>query len=94
MEVASYIGTAGLAGVIGARAEDDPDVTVARLLSAIGWASSNGTDLDRHTAGQACWDTRTSLRRLGALTGDWRSEAPSADGITFARAALQHWPAP
>lgn len=78
--------------VIAARAEGDPDVTVARLLNAIGWVSGNGTDLDRRAAGQACWDTKTALRRLGALTGGWRSEAPSASGVTFARAALQRWP--
>jgi hypothetical protein len=79
--------------VIAARAEGDPDVTAARLLSAIGWVNADGTDLDRHAAARACWDTKAALRRLGALTGDWRSEAPSADGITFARAALQNWPA-
>ena len=79
--------------VIAARAEGDPDVTVARLLSAIGWVNGSGTVLDRRAAGQADWDTKAALRRLGALTGDWRSEAPSADGVTFARAALQSWPA-
>jgi hypothetical protein len=79
--------------VIAAGAEGDPDVTVARLLNAIGWVNGSGADLDRRAAGQACWDTKTALRRLGALTGEWRSEAPSADGITFARAALQSWPA-
>jgi pRiA4b ORF-3-like protein len=78
--------------VIAARAEGDPDFTVARLLNAIGWVTGNGTDLDRRTAGQACWDTKTALRRLGALTGDWRSEAPTTNGVTFARAALQSWP--
>jgi hypothetical protein len=78
---------------VAARAEGDPDVTVARLLNAIGWITGNGTDLDRRAAGQACWDTKTALRRLGALTGGWRSEAPSTDGVTFARAALQSWPA-
>lgn len=78
--------------VIAAHAEGDPDVTIARLLTAIGWVTGNGTELDRHTAGQACWDTRTTLRRLGALTGDWLSEASTADGITFARTALQNWP--
>jgi hypothetical protein len=79
--------------VIAARAEGEPDVTVARLLSAIGWVNGYGTDLDRRAAGQACWDTKTALRRLGALTGDWRSEAPTTDGVTFARAALQSWAA-
>jgi len=75
--------------VIAARAEGDPDVTVARLLNAIGWVNGNGTNLGRRAAGQACWDTKTALRRLGALTGDWRSEALSTDGVNFARAALQ-----
>jgi hypothetical protein len=79
--------------LIAAQAEGDPDVTTARLLSAIGWVNGDGTELDRFAAGQACWDTKTALRRLGALTGDWRSEAPTADGVTFARAALQNWPA-
>jgi hypothetical protein len=78
--------------VIAARAEGDPDVAIARLLNAIGWVTGNGTHLDRHAASQACWDTKTALRRLGALTGGWRSEAPTADGVTFARAALQNWP--
>jgi Plasmid pRiA4b ORF-3-like protein len=50
-------------------------------------------DLDKRAAGQACWDTKTALRRLGALTGGWRSEVPTTDGVTFARAALQSWPA-
>lgn len=77
---------------IAARAEGDPDVTVAHLLNAIGWVKGDGTDLDRRAAGHACWDTKTALRRLGALTGEWRSEAPTTDAVTFARAALQSWP--
>jgi hypothetical protein len=79
--------------VTAAHAEGDPDVIVARLLNAIGWVNGNETDLDRYAAGQASWDTKTALRRLGALTGAWRSEAPTTDGVTFARAALQSWPA-
>lgn len=78
--------------VIAAQAKGDPDVTTARLLSAIGWVNGDGTELDSLAASQACWDTKTALRRLGALAGDWRREAPTADGVTFARAALQHWP--
>ncbi len=73
--------------MIAARAEGDPDAAVARLLNAIGWVNGNGTDLDKRTAGQACRDTKTALRRLGALTGDWRSEAPTTNGVTFARRA-------
>ena len=79
--------------VIAARADGDLDVTVAHLLSAIDWVNGNGTDLDRRAAGQASWDTKTALRRLGAFTGDWRSEAPSTDGVTFTRVAPQSWPA-
>ena len=79
--------------VIAAQAKGDPDVTTARLLSAIGWVNGNGTELDRLAASQACWDTKTALRRLGAHAGDWRSEAPRAEGDTFTRAALQDWPA-
>ena len=78
--------------VIAAGAGTDPDAIIARLLGAIGWAGGDGEELDSFAAGQACWDTRTVLRRLGALAGDWQSEAPSAEGITFARAALQSWP--
>lgn len=82
-----------LLAVIAARAEGDPDVTIARLLNAIGWVSGNGTELNRRAAAQACWGTKTALRRLRALTGEWQSETPTTDGITFARAALQSWPA-
>ncbi|HEU5417326.1 MAG TPA: plasmid pRiA4b ORF-3 family protein [Streptosporangiaceae bacterium] len=81
-----------LLAVIAARAEGDPDLIIARLLSAIGWVTGSGSGLNASAAGQACWDTRTALRRLGGITGGWRSEAPSAEGITFARAALQSWP--
>jgi Plasmid pRiA4b ORF-3-like protein len=79
--------------VIAAQAEGDPDATVARLLSTIGWVNGNGTELDEHAANQACWNTKTALRRFGAIVGDWRSEAPTAEGVTFARVALQSWPA-
>lgn len=78
--------------VIAAEAKGDPDVSTARLLSAIGWVNGSRTELDSIAASQACWDTKTALRRLSALSGDWRCEAPTADGVTFARAALQHWP--
>lgn len=82
-----------LLSVIAAGAEDDPDTVAARLLGDIGWVNANGTDLDRLAAARTCWSTRTVLRRLSALTGDWQSESPTANGVTFARAALQRWPA-
>ncbi len=84
-----------LLAVLAAQTADDPDVIVARLLSAIGWINSDGTELDELTAGHVCWDTKTVLRRLGALTDDGhlrRAAKPTADGVTFARAALRSWP--
>jgi Plasmid pRiA4b ORF-3-like protein len=84
-----------LLAVLAARAAGDPDVITARLLSAIGWINSDGTELTELTAHRASWDTRTVLRRLGALTDDGHlhpAAKPTADGVTFARAALHSWP--
>jgi hypothetical protein len=78
--------------VVAAQAERDADVIIARLLGAIGWVNADGLGLDTFEAGQACWDTRTTLRRLGAFTGDWRSEEAAPEGVTFTRAALQTRP--
>ena len=83
-----------LLAALAARAPEDPDVITARLLSAIGWITGDGTELTELTAGDASWDTRIVLRRLGALTDDERLAAaakPSAEGVTFARAALRTW---
>jgi hypothetical protein len=80
---------------LAAEATEDSDVITARLLGAIGWANEDGTELTEHAAGQASWDTKTVLRRLGALTDDgpWRSaRRPTAEGVAFARAALRNWP--
>jgi hypothetical protein len=75
-------------------AEDDANATVADLLSAIGWASPDGTPVTPYMAGQAAWDTKTVLRRLGALIekpGTYQF-VPTPQGVTFAQAALQTWP--
>jgi hypothetical protein len=80
---------------LAAEAAEDPDVITARLLGAIGWVNGDGTELTELAAGQASWDTKTVLRRLGALTDDgpWRSARwPTAEGVAFARAALRNWP--
>ena len=72
---------------LAAQAAEDPDVTAARLLSAIGWVKGDGAELTKLTAGDASWDTRIVLRRLGALTDDGRSRPaakPTAEGMTFA----------
>ncbi len=80
---------------LAAEAEADPDAITARLLGAIGWLNGDGTELTEFDAGQAAWDTKTVLWRLGALADDeGLSRAPmlTAEGVTFARAALRTWP--
>jgi hypothetical protein len=80
---------------LAAEAAEDPDEITARLLSAIGWVNADGTELTERAAGQASWDTKTVLRRLGALhdDGPWRSAVrPTAEGVAFTRAALRSWP--
>jgi hypothetical protein len=80
---------------LAAEAAEDPAVITARLLGAIGWVNGDDTELTELAAGQASWDTKAVLRRLGALTDDgpWRSAArPTAEGVAFARAALRNWP--
>src|SRR5215468_9512244 len=84
-----------LLAALAAQAAEDPDVTTARLLSAIDWVTGDGTELTELTAGHASWDTRIVLRRLGALTDDGHlrpAAKPTAEGVTFARAALRTWP--
>jgi hypothetical protein len=78
-----------------AEAAGDPDVITARLLGAIGWVNGDGAELTELAAGHASWDSKTVLRRLGALAedGPWRSAVrPTAEGVAFARAALCTWP--
>jgi len=80
---------------IAAVTTEDLDATVARFLDAIGWISGDGTPLTGSMAAYAAWDTKTVLRRLGGFTDDGRAygpERPTADGVTFARAALRTWP--
>jgi hypothetical protein len=76
---------------LAAQTIDEPDVIAAHLLSAIGWINGDGTELTDLTAGHASWDTKTVLRRLGALTDDGhllRAARLTSEGVTFARAAL------
>jgi hypothetical protein len=84
-----------LATVATRSTEDDADATVAELLTAIGWASIDGTPMTRWMANDAAWDTKAVLRRLGALgneRGIHRSVSSTPEGLTFARAALRTWP--
>jgi Plasmid pRiA4b ORF-3-like protein len=80
---------------LAAEAAEDPDVITARLLGAIGWVNGDGAELTELAAGHASWDTKTVLRRLGALTNDgpWRSAVrPTTEGMAFVGAALRNWP--
>jgi hypothetical protein len=80
---------------LAAEAAEDPDVITARLLGAIGWVNGDGTELTQLAAGHAAWDSKTVLRRLGALSygRPWGSAArQTAEGVFFARAALRTWP--
>ena len=84
-----------LLAALAAQAAEDSDLITARLLSAIGWVNGDGTELTEVTASHASWDTRIVLRRLGALTDDGHlrpAAKPTAEGVTFARAALRTWP--
>jgi Plasmid pRiA4b ORF-3-like protein len=84
-----------LLAVIAAGVSSDLDAVVARLLGAIGWISSDGTQLTGSAAAGAAWDTRTVLRRLGGFSSDrhgFGPGKPTPDGTVFARAALRTWP--
>jgi hypothetical protein len=63
-------------------------------VAAIGWMNSDGTPLTNMAASQATWDTRTVLRRIGALPDQHPggTAGPTPEGVTFARAALVTWP--
>jgi hypothetical protein len=82
-----------LLATLAARSTDEPARTITELLSAIGWMSSDGTPMTPSLAGQAVWDTRAVLHRLGSYVNEpgihrW-STTPTPQGVTFARAALR-----
>ena len=84
-----------LLATLAARSTDQPERTVAELLSAIGWMSSDGAPMTPSLAGQAAWDTGAVLDRLGAFIHEpgsrRRSAKATSQGVTFARAALRTW---
>ncbi|MEV6417835.1 hypothetical protein [Kribbella sp. NPDC051718] len=85
-----------LLAVLSAQSTEDPNSTIAEILTAIGWRTSDGSPMTSWTAGQAVWDTNMVLSRLGAFVSDrgisrW-TEKPTPQGLTFARAALTTWP--
>jgi hypothetical protein len=80
---------------IAAQATTDLNTTIAELLDAIGWTTTDGMPLTGSMAAHAAWDTKAVLRRIGAIaaTPDIdRRDGPTPDGITFVRAALTTWP--
>ncbi len=70
---------------------DNAELTIAKLLTGLGWAVGDGQPIDRRTVtGLIAADVHL-LRQLGAFERDRRSGWPGAvtsDGIALARAAL------
>ena len=71
------------------------NATIAGMLTAIGWMSTDGGALTGGQAAQAADSTRAVLGRLGVLpaAGARRLPWPTPEGVAFARAALRTWPA-
>jgi hypothetical protein len=81
-----------LLAAVAAPTTEDLDSIVSHFLNAIGWRSSDGMPLTASMAALAGWDTKTVLRRIGALAEPERGygpASPTAEGTAFARAALQ-----
>jgi len=84
-----------LLAAVAAEVPGDADAFLARMLGAIGWIASDGTEFTGLMARHAAWDTWTVLRRLGGYSYDRHGLGPgqpTPEGITFARAALRTWP--
>lgn len=93
-EAEAQAGLVLLVAVAGRNARD-LDRVVADVLEAIGWVSGDGARLQEWAAARAAWETKTVLRRLGAVAredGSRPRDHPTTDGVAFARAALQTWP--
>jgi hypothetical protein len=84
-----------LLACVAARFTDTLDLTVARMLTAIGWLNSDGSPLTSAEAAAASYGTYSVLRRVGALPstpGAGQPPHPAPEGVAFARAALSTWP--
>jgi hypothetical protein len=81
---------------VAARFTETLDLTIARMLTAIGWIHSDGGPVTGHQATRATSGTYAVLRRLGALHDPRRGHPPwpTPGGVAFARAALRTWPTP
>jgi hypothetical protein len=79
---------------VAAQVPGEWNAIIARLLGAIGWMNSDGTEFTGSMASQAAWDTATVLWRLGGFSydrHDFGSGTPTPEGVAFARAALRTW---
>jgi hypothetical protein len=84
-----------LLACVAARFTDTLNVTIARMLSAIGWMNSDGSPLTGAEAAGATSGTYAVLRRLGVLPADPQPGQvpwPTPEGVAFAHAALRTWP--
>jgi hypothetical protein len=70
---------------------DQAEMTIARLLTGLGWALEDGHPIDRRTVTGLVADDVRLLRRVGALHGDrldtWPGQVTPA-GVQLAQAAL------
>ena len=70
---------------------DQPEETLAQLLTGLGWALEGGHPIDRRTVTALVADDVRLLRRVGALEGGRRDTWPgrvTPRGVQLARAAL------
>jgi hypothetical protein len=84
-----------LLATLAAQSTDDPNKTIAEILTAIGWMDFDGTPVPPMSVGQVTWAISFVLRRIGAYIdepGVYWSDKPTPQGVTFARAALRTWP--
>ena len=80
-----------LLALMAAGATDNTEVTVAQLLTGLGWAVGHGEPIDRRTARDLIADDFHLLHRVGAFEDDRHGRWPGTvtpDGIALARAAL------
>jgi hypothetical protein len=80
-----------LLGLMASGSTDNAEVTVATLLTALGWTVGDGRPIDRRTVTGLIAEDVHLLRQLGAFERDRRGGWPGTvtpDGIALARAAL------
>jgi hypothetical protein len=84
-----------LLACVAARFTGTLDLTVARMLTAIGWLNSDGSPLTSAEAAAASYGTYSVLRRIGAVpstVAEAQARYAAPEGVAFARAALSTRP--